>query len=65
MNDHPIDIQRCPETGLWVGHVPGLAGAHSQAASLDELRENLREVIALIGANDAEPFTERWPASDH
>ena len=36
------------ETGLYVGVVPGLTGAHSQGATLDELRENLREVIALI-----------------
>ncbi len=36
------------ETDLYVGVVPGLTGAHSQGATLDELRENLREVIALI-----------------
>ncbi len=33
---------------LYVGTVPGLAGAHSQGATLDELRDNLREVISLI-----------------
>jgi predicted RNase H-like HicB family nuclease len=36
-----------PETKLYVGIVPGVSGAHTQAASLDELRENLKEVLAL------------------
>jgi predicted RNase H-like HicB family nuclease len=29
-------LERCPDTGLYVGYVPGFAGAHSQAESLDE-----------------------------
>lgn len=41
-------IERCTDTGLYVGYVPGLPGAHTQAASLDELKSNLEEVIALI-----------------
>jgi len=36
-----------PETSLYVGTVPGLPGAHTQAATLDELRSNLSEVVAL------------------
>jgi predicted RNase H-like HicB family nuclease len=36
-----------PETQLYVGIVPGLPGAHTQAATLDELRANLKEVIEL------------------
>ncbi len=36
-----------PETALYVGIVPGLAGAHTQAATLDELRLNLQEVVEL------------------
>lgn len=35
------------DTRLYVGIVPGIPGAHTQAASLDELQENLREVLAL------------------
>jgi predicted RNase H-like HicB family nuclease len=35
------------ETRLYVGTVPGVPGAHTQAATLDELRENLVEVLAL------------------
>jgi predicted RNase H-like HicB family nuclease len=35
------------ETKLYVGSVPGIPGAHTQAASLDELRANLKEVLEL------------------
>jgi len=34
-----------PETKLYVGIVPGLPGAHTQGASLDELNANLKEVV--------------------
>ena len=36
-----------PETKLYVGVVPGIAGAHTQGASLDELQANLKEVLSL------------------
>ncbi|HLJ68658.1 MAG TPA: type II toxin-antitoxin system HicB family antitoxin [Chloroflexota bacterium] len=36
-----------PETQLYVGIVPGIAGAHTQAATLDELQQNLKEVLEL------------------
>jgi predicted RNase H-like HicB family nuclease len=35
------------ETKLYVGVVPGIAGAHTQGASLDELQANLKEVLTL------------------
>ncbi len=41
-------VERDSDTGLYVGYVPGFAGAHSQGATLDELRENLREVISML-----------------
>ncbi len=47
-------VERCPETGLYVGYVPGFAGAHSQGESLDELRRNLEEVVAML-LEDGEP----------
>ena len=50
-------VERDPETRLFVGYVPGFAGAHSQGASLDELNENLREVIAML-LEDGEPRLE-------
>ena len=36
-----------PDTNLSVGIVPGIPGAHTQAATLDELQRNLREVLEL------------------
>jgi predicted RNase H-like HicB family nuclease len=36
-----------PESQLYVGIVPGISGAHTQAATLDELRQNLKEVLEL------------------
>jgi len=36
-----------PETKLYVGFVPGVPGAHTQAATLDELHVNLQEVLEL------------------
>jgi predicted RNase H-like HicB family nuclease len=50
-------IERCPETGLFVGYVPGFPGAHSQGATPDELDENLKEVIAML-LEDGEPAIE-------
>ncbi|MCI0460965.1 MAG: type II toxin-antitoxin system HicB family antitoxin [Gemmataceae bacterium] len=41
-------IERCPDTGLYVGYVPGFPGAHSQGATLDELHQNLAEVIGML-----------------
>lgn len=39
------------ETGLYVGFVPGFAGAHTQAESLDELNQNLKDVIEMLLEN--------------
>lgn len=57
MRSYYAVIERCPDTGLYVGFVPGFPGAHSQGATLDELRENLREVIELL-LEDGEPRLE-------
>jgi predicted RNase H-like HicB family nuclease len=48
MKQYTAVIERCPETGLFVGYVPGFPGAHSQGETLDELNENLAEVIAML-----------------
>jgi predicted RNase H-like HicB family nuclease len=50
-------IEKCPDTDLYVGYVPGFPGAHSQGATLDELNENLKEVIEML-LDDAEPQFE-------
>ena len=36
-----------PETALHVGTAPGIPGAHTQAATLDELQKNMKEVLEL------------------
>ena len=48
-------VEQDRETGLFVGYVPELPGAHSQAESLDELAENLREVIAMLLEDGCRP----------
>ena len=50
-------VERDPDTGLYVGYVPGFRGAHSQGETLDELNANLREVIAML-LEDGEPPLE-------
>ncbi|WP_426991791.1 type II toxin-antitoxin system HicB family antitoxin [Methylomonas sp. CM2] len=50
-------IEKCRDTGLYVGFIPGFTGAHSQAESLDELNQNLREVIEML-LEDGEPILE-------
>jgi len=41
-------VEKCPQTGLFVGYVPGFIGAHSQGETLDELNQNLQEVVAML-----------------
>ena len=41
-------IEKCRDTGLYVGYVPNFPGAHSQATTLDELYGNLQEVIGML-----------------
>ena len=57
MRTYTAIVERDPETGLFVGYIPGFPGAHSQGATLDELNENLREVIAMPH-EDGEPRLE-------
>jgi len=47
-------IERCTQTGMYVGHVPGFSGAHAQGETLDEVESNLREVISML-LEDGEP----------
>lgn len=50
-------IERCIDTGLYVGYIPGFLGAHSQGETLDELSKNLQEVIEML-LEDGEPSLE-------
>jgi len=40
-------VEYDPETNLYMGIVHGIPGAHTQAANLDELHRNLKEVLEL------------------
>lgn len=57
MKTYTAVVERCADTGLYVGYIPGFRGAHSQADSLDELKRNLQEVIEML-LMDGEPEFE-------
>jgi len=57
MKSYTAVVEKCSETGLYVGYVPGFPGAHSQGASPDELQHNLQEVIEML-LEDGEPNLE-------
>jgi predicted RNase H-like HicB family nuclease len=50
-------VERDPDTGTYVGYIPGFPGAHSQGDSVDELETNLREVIEML-LEDGDPPLE-------
>lgn len=50
-------VERCSDTGLYVGFIPGFPGAHTQAETLDELNANLHEVVEML-LEDGEPAVE-------
>lgn len=50
-------VERDPDTGIYVGYIPGFPGAHSQGGSVDELKTNLREVIEML-LEDGDPPLE-------
>lgn len=50
-------IEKCHDTGLYVGYIPGFPGAHAQADTLDELNQNLKEVVEML-LEDGEPEME-------
>ncbi len=57
MRTFNVVVERDPDSGLFVGHVPGWPGAHSQGELLDELQANLREVVSML-LEDGEPTFE-------
>ena len=54
MKKYTAVIERCPDTSLYVGYIPGFLGAHSQAETLDELNRNLQEVVEML-LEDGDP----------
>ena len=64
MRTYTAVIERCAQTGLYVGHVPGFPGAHSQGETLEELDANLKEVIAML-LEDGQPELESEYVGTH
>ena len=54
MKTYQAVIEKCTDTDLYVGYIPGFAGAHSQGATLDEVNRNLCEVVKML-LEDGEP----------
>ena len=54
MRTYTAIVEKCSDTGLYVGYVPGFPGAHSQGQTLDELNRNLQEVVEML-LTDGEP----------
>jgi predicted RNase H-like HicB family nuclease len=50
-------VERDPDTGAFVGYVPGWPGAHTQGNDMDELQRNLQEVIEML-LEDGDPELE-------
>lgn len=46
-------IERDLATGLLVGKVPGIPGAHTQGRTVQEVRDHLEEVLRLLVENGA------------
>ena len=57
MHTYTAVSERCRDTGLYVGYIPGFPGAHSQGETLEEINGNLREVISMI-LDDGTPADE-------
>jgi predicted RNase H-like HicB family nuclease len=55
VGSHGATVVPGEAASLLVGYVDGLPGAHTQAASLDELFLNLSEIIGLVTGNDSAP----------
>jgi predicted RNase H-like HicB family nuclease len=57
MTTYTAIVERDPDTGVYVGYIPGWPGAHTQGDTLDEIQANLREVVQLL-LEDGEPHLE-------
>ena len=55
--DYDVVVERDSD-GFYVASVPALHGCHTQARSLDELMERVKEVIALCVEEQGSPAEE-------
>ena len=60
MQNYNFVVERDADTGLYVGHIPGWPGAHSQGETLDELQGNLKEVVAMLLEDGAPRFESEF-----
>jgi predicted RNase H-like HicB family nuclease len=59
-------IEKDVESGRYFGIVPGVAGAHTEAETLDDMREKLTEVLELcLSEMDAEPAATPQDTTAH
>lgn len=64
MSSYTAVIEKDPETGLYVGYVPGFPGAHSQGETLDELRLNLQEVVEMLLEDEIPHFEAEFVGAE-
>ncbi len=60
MKEFTAVVERDTDTGLLVGWVPGLPGAHSQGSTLEELRANLLEVLQMLVEDGSPRLTSEF-----
>lgn len=48
MRSYTAVVETSPGTGLYVGHIPGFRGAHSQGDTIEEVTASLREVVGML-----------------
>ena len=59
MTTYLAQIERCSETGDYVGSITGLPRAYTCGKTIEELMANLREVIELVIDKDEFRFDIR------
>lgn len=53
MKTYTAVVEKCPDTGLLVGYIPGFPGAHAQAETLDDLTRELHQVVEMLSCNSS------------
>lgn len=56
-------IERDLATGMLVGSIPGIPGAHTQGETLEEVQANLLEVLALLREQHADVAESEFVAT--
>ena len=53
-------VEKCPDTGLYMAHIPGFPGAHTDGVTMEELSQNMRDVIELLLEDGGEPVVSEF-----